>query len=496
MAILGPQYYQQQINAAFKKLYQRISSSPGFQYSIEEQKEFITVIAAILAEGKVVADEISLDERIDLGGTSISIQEMLKELKLFPIEEALIQFRDKYHFKMTYFSKDALAPMTSEQKANPLGAHLLHHYYTTSTRFNTQEKKAAYPIYNINSAKEIPLIMHCAEQEGLQTYGIVVVTGSRHRTPILIHNNEAYIFESLGTARSKVGVSSVAQIGMALQKNQKLKAITTFKENRQVDSVSCGSESFMALKEAFRAANGIETFTHQQEPKDLVLTKDVIINEECLTDPFFSKEVHISQLDVLPPQVAKYSQAQSSIERYPKRFDSISRSEKIGQKTETVQEYAKRHQKVVSIDSKEKKTIEVGDKQVELKGRKMTVINSAVETRREKHAKLVTKMLKEMDVDALVEIVKESSGINLITKHLDSIPPELFEIYGIQKEKFLSELPQDLVTKYVFDEMSKKRDEKTGIAPNGICSLTELAYQLKQAPKPENKQVRDIKSTQ
>jgi hypothetical protein len=70
----------------------------------------------------------------------------------------------------------------------------------------------------------------------------------------------------------------------------------------------------------------------------------------------------------------------------------------------------------------------------------------------------------------------------------------LYESYGIKKDKFLSELPQELITKFVIDEMFKKRDEKTGIAPNGICSLTELAYQLQQSPKLEKKPDQIIRS--
>ncbi|MBN9287454.1 MAG: hypothetical protein J0H47_05935 [Gammaproteobacteria bacterium] len=40
---------------------------------------------------------------------------------------------------------------------------------------------------------------------------------------------------------------------------------------------------------------------------------------------------------------------------------------------------------------------------------------------------------------------------------------------------------EKLVDDYVVDEAEKKRDEKTGIAPKGIMSLTELAMHLKIA---------------
>ena len=101
MAIFGPQYYQQQIHNAFKKLYQRMSSKEDFQFTAADQKVFMLHIAGILDECKLQASELSLDEPIDMDGISLSIPQMLKEHKLLPIEEALMELKSKYHFKMT-----------------------------------------------------------------------------------------------------------------------------------------------------------------------------------------------------------------------------------------------------------------------------------------------------------------------------------------------------------------------------------------------------------
>ena len=78
-----------------------MSSKEDFQFTPADQKEFMLHIAGILEECKPQASELSLDEPIDMGGISLSIPQMLKELKLISIEEALIELKNKYHFKMT-----------------------------------------------------------------------------------------------------------------------------------------------------------------------------------------------------------------------------------------------------------------------------------------------------------------------------------------------------------------------------------------------------------
>ncbi len=374
-----------------------------------------------------------------------------------------------------------MKPMTDQQKLNPVGAHLLSHYYTThdSRKTDGADKKVKYPIYNLNSAKDIPLLMNCAAKEGLTTYGIVVVTGGRHRTPLMIDNNEAYIFESLGTSKSKVGINSVAQIGIAIKKaNLNINNIYSFKDARQVDSCSCGSDSFIALKQAFNMKDNLGEFVKNETKEMLTLNQQRIIDKNETADPFFSADVNIIQLKNLPPDVAKYAQSTTTIQNYDYKSAPISSSSDVKNKEpETMREYTLRHQKISTIPLEG--THEIAGQA--LKARKMITVNAALEQRRNKHARVLTELAKKSSPNQIKEIIKESSGINLISKHLQELSESLLGMPHTKVEDISSLSQEELIEQYIVDEIAKKCDEKTGMAPEGM-SLTELAEQLATLP--------------
>jgi hypothetical protein len=384
-----------------------------------------------------------------------------------------------------------LHPMTKEQKANPLGAHLLNHYYTNQSIKTLEQKKFSHPVFTLNSPKDLPLIMHCARQEGLSTYGIVVVSGGRHRTPIMIDNNRAFVFESLGTSKSKVGINSVAQVALALNHSEvPLDSIYTFRDNRQVDSQSCGSDSFIALKEAFRIKDKLNDFVENEAKATLKLNNDSIIDKEEKSDAFFMGGVEVVQLKNLPPEIAKYSQTQSAIESYDYRSTTLADPSfnQENHSPETVSQYAKKYLRVSSIPLSDKKPVQLGNENIELKSRKLIFSNSALEKRRIKHDALLTRMASTLSESEIKDIIKESSGINLISRHLNDIPDSLLQDFQENDESLPIEANDktssrdELIEDYITEEMLKRRDEKTGVAPKGSCSLTELAEKMKHAP--------------
>lgn len=418
--------------------------------------------------------------------------------------------------------KTDLIPLTANQKANPLGVHLLHHYYTTSISRLTNEKKMPHPVYNLDHPKDIPLIMACAEKEGLKTYGMIILTGGRHHTPVLVHNNKVFILESLGTATSRVGINSATQIAMAVQHAPtKPDQIVTFEEARQYDAVSCGADSFMALKQAFRVADKLDTFVQGQTPQNQTLNNNAIMDTEEKADPFFNLPVTVAQAKNLPPEIAKYIQSQSVLSKHPSRTTAMAKPPEpdFPSTSETMMEYSLRHRKESSLETKlppkdmkidikgyaipDKKDEEITDKEeqsvktpspkklesdsdetdmrastpVQLKQRKSVILNAAIDQRRNKHARIVTRMIDQTSIDQLQEYVKESSGINLISKHLNDIPAELKS----QSSTHSNATYGDLINTYVSEEMLKKRSGPSDVVPAPTTSLTQLAIQLSEA---------------
>ena len=106
----------------------------------------------------------------------------------------------------------------SQEKLNPVGAYILAHHYKTNQSRKDGQNKIVQPIYCLNSPRDIPLMMHCLREEGVTQYGLIVVAGGRHRTPLVVNNNQCYILESLGT-KSLVGKNSVTQIAIAISKS-------------------------------------------------------------------------------------------------------------------------------------------------------------------------------------------------------------------------------------------------------------------------------------
>ena len=135
----------------------------------------------------------------------------------------------------------------SQEKLNPVGAFILAHHYKTNQSRKDGQNKIVQPIYCLNSPRDIPLMMHCLREEGVTQYGLIVVAGGRHRTPLVVNNNQCYILESLGT-KSLVGKNSVTQIAIAISKFSSTMEAHCAAAPRQVDAVSCGTDSFMALK--------------------------------------------------------------------------------------------------------------------------------------------------------------------------------------------------------------------------------------------------------
>ena len=151
------------------------------------------------------------------------------------------------------FRGDTLSPMTPLQKLNPLGAHLLQHYYSTGIRnlsSETSQRKIEKPLYILNSPKDIPLIMSCESET--ETYGMIVTIADRHRGPIIVKGTNVASLESLGDSLD-LAKRSIIQIGTSIQKTPgRTFNIYAPSDKRQKDSRSCGTDAFMTMKEALR----------------------------------------------------------------------------------------------------------------------------------------------------------------------------------------------------------------------------------------------------
>ena len=241
-----------------------------------------------------------------------------------------------------------------QQKLNPLGSYLLQEYYTcsmdhsllsriveggaedspdfsddssVSTRSDSpsssspvaselsgdSEAKITKKFFVVNDPREIPIIMKMMEG-GDETYGIITITGGRHHTPIIVKGKEAIILESLGTTKSKVGLMCAAQIAMAINQDPENQyTIYTPANNRQLDEYSCGTDSFLAMKEGLKMGDRLFTHLRGQALTDVEATKAQIFNpKERGDDAFYDKSTTVKQFPTLPPEIAKYSQSMTA----------------------------------------------------------------------------------------------------------------------------------------------------------------------------------------
>ena len=355
---------------------------------------------------------------------------------------------------------------------------VLHEYYSSTERHDGSEvptKKIEKRFYNINDPKDTPLIMSCESQS--ETYGMIIVAGGRHRTPVIVIGNDVVILESLGTSKSKVGVNSVAQIALAMSRVPgKSYNIYTPAGNRQVDSVSCGTDSFLALKEGLRLGDGLFESITSQPQRDLNMSITNVIDVKEKADSFYDNgNISVKQFDSLPPEIAKYSQSMSSIKGLSiKDEEIIVNSTKRDKEHETVAEYAKRNAAVSVVDDKGKPSKDVGieifgsQEVVRLKGTKETITNSAIEKRRAKHKTITKNMTSTLTSTKVDDIIRESSGINLILANSDKLPASLFHAADTEN----ANIPLSRrIDEYIADQKHIQRDDKLSIAPSGRHSL-------------------------
>lgn len=349
-----------------------------------------------------------------------------------------------------------LVPMTTDQRANPLGMHLLHHYYTTTLSSSAGNKfKINFPVFNVNHTKDIPLIMECAAKEGLKTYGIIALTHDRHYTPILIHEDRAYIFESLGTGpaetsykikinpkvtKSDVGRSSATQIACAIR-NAKVKFtnIITYEDIRQFDDCSCGTDAYLTLKQALSMPRSIKFFADTSTHVRLdTLQRSLILTHPEKEDSFYDGPVVVSRTLSFPPMIAKYIQDESRLAKHPMTDVPTFRTRR---EAETMQDYASKY---------------FGTK------------NNSVSEKRQKHVDITKSMLKRAFPFELKEYVKESSGLNLILRNID------FTLDSATKKQ--------LIDQWVTDEMQRSRGENPMDPVSKGTLLSELVTKLLPSP--------------
>ena len=267
----------------------------------------------------------------------------------------------------TEIDYSTISPMTPLEKLNPLGTHLLHHYYSTSFQTDIRGKKTpkiTKNFYNLNNPKDIPIIRSC--ESATKEYGMIIVASDKHRTAVVVKGNNVVILESLGT-KTNVGKNSISQISLAIN-NIPGKRYNIFApaQVRQADSVSCGTDAFMSLKEALRLKD-LFHIINSQRVKELRLSNNDIMDLDEKNDPFYANtSVSIKEFPHLPEEIVKYSQAFSKITKLPAKSRNtaikINSPLKIASTpfaetseiltTEKLSEYAERHKETRHIQIK------------------------------------------------------------------------------------------------------------------------------------------------
>ena len=309
----------------------------------------------------------------------------------------------------------SLKPMTVQEKLNPLGAHLIQHYY--------KSKLDTFPVFNLNTAKDIPVLLNRISEN--HTVGLTVVTRGRHRTPIVFKNGKAIILESLGTETSKVGKGAVAMLAIAIEASEKKYQIFTVQKNRQVDALSCGIDANQVLKQAFRNSDDLfsQFDNKDKETKTFEFAQADLIDPDPRTDSFYQRElpVQVIQSSASPSYIAKYTQSMSAICKLPEKHSAVSYNSAIYK--ETLLEYANRHSITTAFPKmsggvKEAKVISVdlGNKSEEIRLNKMqmTQMNSSIASKRKKLALVTVAMLHNLSCDQISDIIYESSGLKFL----------------------------------------------------------------------------------
>ena len=197
-------------------------------------------------------------------------------------------------------------------------------------------------------------------------YGMIIVASDKHRTAVVVKGNNVVILESLGTS-THVGKNSISQISLAI-KNIPGQEYNIFApaQVRQADSVSCGTDAFVTLKEALRIED-LFTFIEGQKTKPLTLSSDNITDPIEQNDPFYREtNITIKEFPFLPEEIVKYSQAFSKISKlksssrntrikinspFKRAATSLTEEGEI-ESTEKLLEYAERHKETQLIPKK------------------------------------------------------------------------------------------------------------------------------------------------
>ncbi len=374
-------------------------------------------------------------------------------------------------------NEEEIHPTTPDNKLNYLGAHLLNKYYHDRTIRGTDEKKMKHPVYVLHDPKDIPLIMYCANANNLQTYGIIVTIGG-HRSPILVNNTEIHVFESLGTEERRFGISCATQIALSIAKAKEFlpeKSIHIYKEYRQIDLVSCGSDSFMVLKEAFRLCDDNQRITMYpgvtQEYTNINIS-DFMKKEK--QDSFYQDVVAtVVQHEELPANIAKYIQDQNKI---------VSMSEERTNQTikpgMTLNQYYLN--KIGNLDQLPKIPrflVQNTDSTIN-KPEYEHIGNKTVSIRRDKHAKLLKTMVKQLSNDDIKAAILSSSGLNLLDSIIiekGPLPEKVWELYGLTNTDLSNVNNKNKKDDYVNSEITNIINPENGLPTPQEITLPQIA---------------------
>lgn len=290
------------------------------------------------------------------------------------------------------------------------GMYVIHHYY---------QAKANYPnpVFIVKNLTDLVVILAIAPKD--QIYGIIVNNdNSAHKTPIVAWGSQFIIFDSLGVSGTLYAKPLAASLNTHCERlGIKAASIVNVDFQRQSDFISCGTESFMVMKQALNLGKQLFDIYKQESAK------------------------------FVPPEIAKYTQGIARLWPVCKKGNTTNLSLTIkhlkhyviksSHKIETVEAYIRRHQ--------------------EPNGK----FNLVVDQRRNKHKTLILKFLQSNHQNQLVDIAMEASGINFLLNNHQALTrlfkgkeDEILDLIGVRN--CLSG-PQGEI---VFIDFSAFKDEK------------------------------------
>jgi hypothetical protein len=272
------------------------------------------------------------------------------------------------------------------------GLCLIHNYYTAKQSF------VDCPVFVIDNMADLAVIFAIAPAKG--TFGVILRSQAQeqHRTPMVVRrtsqSQDVVILDSLGTAQ---GIPVIQ--GSILKCYPNANIVVTELE-RQSDFVSCGTDAFLAMKQALRMGDDLFAFFKNTTSKEM------------------------------PATIAKYTQNIARIkdtlrrggkpgiyDRFPNELKTQLACKKSSS-SETIMTYIARH---ASENGKR---------------------NLVLDQRREKHQRIITTYVTELSDKKLDAMVQAASGLSLMLakpKLLERLFAEekskdaIYELIGVKK---------------------------------------------------------------